>query len=106
MWWTPHPARPGTAEFGFHGLTTMVANCFLITGLAFLAYMTIVRLALRAGNRSRVARHRSSGRAGCARPLLARSFSNQSYSPADDGAAWQLQPYAAAAQQEADPGRH
>jgi len=42
MWWTPHPARPGTAEVGFHGLTTAVANCFLIAGLAFLAYMAVV----------------------------------------------------------------
>ena len=41
MWWTPHPARPGTAEVGFHGLTTIVANCFLIAGLSFLAYMTL-----------------------------------------------------------------
>jgi Glycosyltransferase family 87 len=42
MWWTPHPARPGMAEVGFHGLTTLVANCFLIAGLAFLAYMTVM----------------------------------------------------------------
>jgi len=42
MWWTPHPVRPGTAQTGFHGLTTLTANCFLIAGLAFLGYMTVV----------------------------------------------------------------
>jgi Glycosyltransferase family 87 len=41
MWWTPHPAKPGPAQSGFHGLTTLTANCFLIAGLAFLAYMTV-----------------------------------------------------------------
>jgi hypothetical protein len=40
MWWTPHPGGPG--EPGFHGLTTFAANCFLIAGLAFLAYMTFI----------------------------------------------------------------
>jgi hypothetical protein len=39
MWWTPHPGGPG--EPGFHWLTTLPANCFLIAGLAFLAYMTV-----------------------------------------------------------------
>jgi hypothetical protein len=42
MWWTPHPVRPGMAQTGFHGLTTLTANCFLVAGLAFLAYMTVV----------------------------------------------------------------
>jgi alpha-1,2-mannosyltransferase len=41
MWWTPHPVRPGSAEPGFHWLTTLTANCFLIAGLAFLVYMTV-----------------------------------------------------------------
>jgi hypothetical protein len=41
MWWTPHPARPGPAQSGFHWLTTLTANSFLAAGLAFLAYMTI-----------------------------------------------------------------
>jgi hypothetical protein len=40
MWWTPHPGGPG--ESGFHGVTTFAANCFLIAGLAFLAYMTFI----------------------------------------------------------------
>jgi hypothetical protein len=40
MWWTPHPGGPG--EPGFHGLTTVAANCFLIAGLAFLAYMALI----------------------------------------------------------------
>jgi hypothetical protein len=39
MWWTPHAGGPG--ESGFHGLTTVIANCFPIAGLAFLAYMTV-----------------------------------------------------------------
>jgi hypothetical protein len=40
MWWTPHAGGPG--EPGFHGLTTVAANCFLIAGLAFLAYMALI----------------------------------------------------------------
>jgi hypothetical protein len=35
LWWTPH------FESGFHGPLTLVANCYLIAGLAFLAYMTM-----------------------------------------------------------------
>ena len=42
MWWTPHPVRPGMAQTGFHGLTTLTANCFLVAGLMFLTYMTVV----------------------------------------------------------------
>jgi Glycosyltransferase family 87 len=37
MWFTPH-AGPGS-QYGFHWLTTLAANCFLLAGLAFLAYM-------------------------------------------------------------------
>jgi Glycosyltransferase family 87 len=37
MWWTPHFGSPG--EYGLHGFTTVVANCYLLAGLAFLAYM-------------------------------------------------------------------
>ena len=37
FWFTPHSAGPN--EYGFHWLLTLVANCFLIAGLAFLAYM-------------------------------------------------------------------
>jgi len=37
FWFTPHSAGP--REYGFHWLLTLVANCFLIAGLAFLAYM-------------------------------------------------------------------
>jgi len=51
MWWTPHPVRPGTAQTGFHGLTTLTANCFLVAGLAFLAYMTVVTWRTRAASR-------------------------------------------------------
>jgi hypothetical protein len=37
MWFTPFHGGPG--EFGFHGLQTIVANSYLIAGLAFLCYM-------------------------------------------------------------------
>ena len=42
FWFTPHAAGP--REYGFHWLTTLVANCFLIAGLAFLAYMALTQL--------------------------------------------------------------
>lgn len=39
MWWTPHA---GTwSQAGFHGLTTLMANCFLIAGLAFLVHQAV-----------------------------------------------------------------
>ena len=37
FWYTPRSGGPG--EYGFHGLLTLVANCYLIAGLAFLAYL-------------------------------------------------------------------
>jgi len=37
MWWTPHPGD--NAQYGFHGLTTLTANCFMLAGIAFLAAM-------------------------------------------------------------------
>jgi alpha-1,2-mannosyltransferase len=37
FWYTPHSGGP--REYGFHWLLTLVANCFLIAGLAFLAFM-------------------------------------------------------------------
>jgi alpha-1,2-mannosyltransferase len=36
LWWTPH-SLPHPA-YGFHGVVTLVANCYLIAGLAFLGY--------------------------------------------------------------------
>jgi hypothetical protein len=42
FWFTPHAAGP--REYGFHWLTTLVANCFLIAGLAFLGYMALAQL--------------------------------------------------------------
>ena len=36
MWFTPRHGGP--AEYGFHWLVTLVANCYLAAGLAFLAY--------------------------------------------------------------------
>jgi hypothetical protein len=52
MWWTPHPVHPGMAQTGFHGLTTLTANCFLVAGLAFLTYMTVVTWRTRAARPS------------------------------------------------------
>jgi hypothetical protein len=37
MWFTPDTG--GSGEYGFHWLLTLVANCYLIAGLAFLVYM-------------------------------------------------------------------
>lgn len=39
MWWTPWSFT--TSEYGFHGLVTLTANCFLIAGVGFLAYMAV-----------------------------------------------------------------
>jgi len=38
FWFTPHSGGP--REDGFHGLDTLVANCFDIAGLIFLGYLT------------------------------------------------------------------
>jgi Glycosyltransferase family 87 len=53
FWYTPHSGGP--REYGFHWLVTLVANCYLIAGLAFLGYMAYT--AYTAGPR-RVARAR------------------------------------------------
>jgi alpha-1,2-mannosyltransferase len=37
LWWTPHSLLQPV--YGFHGLVTVVANCYVLAGLAFLAYM-------------------------------------------------------------------
>ncbi len=42
FWYTPHAAGP--REYGFHWLVTLVANCFLIAGVAFLGYMALAQL--------------------------------------------------------------
>ncbi len=39
MWWTSWSGHSG--QVGFHGLLTVIANCFLIAGLAFIAYMAV-----------------------------------------------------------------
>jgi Glycosyltransferase family 87 len=39
LWWTPHSL--GRPDYGFHWLLTVVANCYLVAGLAFLAYMAV-----------------------------------------------------------------
>jgi alpha-1,2-mannosyltransferase len=42
FWFTPHAAGP--REYGFHWLVTLVANCFLLAGLAFGGYMALTQL--------------------------------------------------------------
>ena len=37
LWWTPHSL--GRPDYGFHWLATLVANCYLVAGLAFVLYM-------------------------------------------------------------------
>ncbi len=37
LWFTPW--HFGSAQYGFHGLVTLVANCFLVAGLLFLGFM-------------------------------------------------------------------
>jgi len=37
FWYTPRSGGPG--EYGFHRLLTLVANCYLVAGLALLAYL-------------------------------------------------------------------
>jgi hypothetical protein len=50
MWFTPRQGGP--SEYGFHGLVTAVANCYLVAGLAFLGYMSYrAYLLVRAGAR-------------------------------------------------------
>jgi len=44
FWFTPHAGGP--REYGFHWLTSLVANCFLLAGLAFLGYMALTQLVL------------------------------------------------------------
>jgi len=39
MWFTQHSGAGG--DYGWHGLVTLIANCFLIAGLAFLGSMTV-----------------------------------------------------------------
>jgi hypothetical protein len=39
MWWTPHSGRAG--DYGAHGVTTLIANSFLIAGVAFIIYLTL-----------------------------------------------------------------
>jgi len=42
FWFTPHAAGP--REYGFHWLLTLVANCYLIAGLAFFVFMALTEL--------------------------------------------------------------
>ncbi|MBO0824274.1 MAG: DUF2029 domain-containing protein [Actinobacteria bacterium] len=37
MWFTPW--QYGTAQYGFHWLVTLIANCFLVAGVVFVCYM-------------------------------------------------------------------
>lgn len=40
MWWTPHHGGPH--EYGLHGMTSLVANSFLVAGIAFVAFLAVV----------------------------------------------------------------
>jgi Glycosyltransferase family 87 len=40
MWWTPHSG--GAGDYGWHGVQTLVANCFLVSALAFIIHMAVV----------------------------------------------------------------
>ena len=42
FWFTPHAGGP--SEYGFHWLTTLAANCFLMADLVFLGYMALREL--------------------------------------------------------------
>lgn len=53
MWFTPRDGGP--SEYGFHGLLTLVANCYLIAGLAFLGYMARRAYLIRADGAARPA---------------------------------------------------
>jgi len=48
MWWTPHFGVAG--DYGWHGVQTLVANCFLIGGLAFIIYMAVLTWRLRSAD--------------------------------------------------------
>jgi Glycosyltransferase family 87 len=39
MWWTPHSGQAG--DYGSHGVITLIANSFLIAGVAFLIYVAL-----------------------------------------------------------------
>ena len=39
MWFTPHSGATG--DYGWHGVVTLIANSFLIPGLAFLGYLAV-----------------------------------------------------------------
>jgi hypothetical protein len=45
MWWTPHSGESG--DYGSRGVVTVIANCFLIAGLAFLGHMTVQTVRMR-----------------------------------------------------------
>jgi hypothetical protein len=36
LWWTPHAGQTG--DYGSHGVITLIANCFLLAGVAFVTY--------------------------------------------------------------------
>jgi Glycosyltransferase family 87 len=39
MWWTPHAGQTG--DYGSRGVITLIANCFLIAGVALIFYVTL-----------------------------------------------------------------
>jgi hypothetical protein len=55
MWLTPWRAHGGPAEYGFHWFVTLVANCYLLAGLAFLGYEGWRSYLLQKGNGDQLA---------------------------------------------------
>jgi alpha-1,2-mannosyltransferase len=49
MWWTPHAGQAG--DYGSHGVITVLANSFLIAGVAFMIYLTAQTCRSRSGER-------------------------------------------------------
>ena len=71
FWYTPHSGGP--REYGFHWLLTLAANCYLIAGLAFLAYMAWRAYLIRTASPPAVS---DDDKSGLARADLSRSAGN------------------------------
>jgi Glycosyltransferase family 87 len=39
LWWTPHAGQTG--DYGSHGVITVIANCFLVAGVAFMIVLAV-----------------------------------------------------------------
>jgi hypothetical protein len=65
MWWTPHAGQTG--DYGFHGVVTVIANCFLIAAVSFMIFLTVQTCRSRSGE-ARLGRRSP----GCRRVVLTR----------------------------------